>query len=105
MRSLILSIVCAALTLQAAEVMDREGVFTMEEALERLRPLIGAVGEWTDLTSYLPEGWNKSPMMRRTATASTFAATLELAKEGKLELRQGGTFEPIEIRKRDHGDV
>lgn len=86
-------------------VMDREEVMTMEEALGRLRKVIGFAGEWTDLTSYLPEGWNKSPMMRRTATASTFAATLELAKEGKLELRQGGTFEPIEIRKKDPGDV
>lgn len=86
-------------------VMDREEVMTMEEALGRLRKVIGFAGEWTDLTSYLPEGWNKSPMMRRTATASTFAATLELAKEGKLELRQGGTFEPIEIRKKDPWDV
>jgi segregation and condensation protein A len=82
-------------------VMDREHVFTMERALERLRGLIGYVGEWSDLTSFLPEGWNTTPMARRSATASNFAAVLEMAKQGKLALRQGETFSPIQIRRRD----
>ena len=38
-------------------VMDRENVFTMESALERMRELIGFAGDWTDIASYLPEGW------------------------------------------------
>jgi segregation and condensation protein A len=82
-------------------VMDREHVFTMEQALERLRGLIGYVGEWSDLTSFLPEGWDMTPMARRSATASNFAAVLEMAKQGKLALRQGETFSPIQIRRRD----
>lgn len=86
-------------------VMDREEVMTMEEALGRMRKMIGFAGDWTDLNSYLPEGWETDPIRRRTATAATFAATLELAKEGKLELRQGDTFAPIQIRKRDPRDV
>ncbi len=81
-------------------VMDRESVFTMEQALERLRGLIGFTGNWTDLTSYLPEGWESDPVKRRSATAATFAASLELVKEGKLEIRQSGTFAPIELRNR-----
>jgi segregation and condensation protein A len=82
-------------------VMDREHVFTMEQALERLRGLIGYVGEWSDLTSFLPEGWDMTPMARRSATASNFAAVLEMAKQGKLALRQGETFSPIQIKRRD----
>ena len=81
-------------------VMDRVDVWTMEEALERLRPVIGAVGEWTDLMSFLPEGWDGDPARRRSATASTFAATLELAKNGRLDLRQDDMFGPIRIRGR-----
>ena len=81
--------------------MDREAVFTMEQALERLRGLIGFSGDWTELGSYLPEGWEADPKRRRSATASTFAATLELVKEGKIELRQGDVFSPIQIRKKD----
>ena len=81
-------------------VMDRDSVFTMEQALDRMRGLIGFAGTWTDLTSYLPPGWEDDPVKRRSATAATFAASLELVKEGKLELRQNETFAPIELRRR-----
>jgi segregation and condensation protein A len=81
-------------------VMDRARLFTLEEALETMRPLIGFAGEWTDIATYLPEGFRADPGMRRSATASTFAATLELVKEGKIELRQAETYAPIEIRRR-----
>ncbi|MEM8576467.1 MAG: ScpA family protein [Pseudomonadota bacterium] len=82
-------------------VMDRDSVFTMEEALGRMRGLIGFAGTWTDISSYLPDGWTGEPGRRRSATASTFAATLELVKEGRLEIRQGETFAPIEVRRKD----
>lgn len=82
-------------------VMDRDSVFTMEQALERMRGLIGFAGAWTDLTSYLPDGWQTDPARRRSATAATFAASLELVKEGKLEVRQTDTFAPIELRRRE----
>jgi len=81
-------------------VMDRDSVFTMEQALERIRDLIGYTGEWTDIVSYLPDGWANDPVKRRSATAATFAASLELVKEGHLEIRQSESFAPIELRKR-----
>ncbi|MEM6375253.1 MAG: ScpA family protein [Pseudomonadota bacterium] len=80
---------------------DREAVFTLEQALERLRGLIGFAGTWTDISSYLPEGFAIEPARRRSATASTFAAALELAREGRVELRQAGSFEPLQLRRRD----
>jgi len=82
-------------------VLDREHVYTMEQALYRMRGLIGYVGDWATLTSFLPEGWDVTPMARRSATAAHFAAVLEMAKRGQLTLRQGETFAPIELRRRD----
>ena len=82
-------------------VMDRDDVFTMEQALDRMRGLIGFSGGWTDLSSYLPPGWDSHPRRRRSATAAHFAAILELAKRGQIELRQGETFAPIEIRRKE----
>jgi len=82
-------------------VLDREHVYTMEQALDRMRGLIGYVGDWATLTSFLPEGWDVTPMARRSATAAHFAAVLEMAKRGQLTLRQGETFAPIELRRRD----
>ncbi len=89
-------------------VMDRENLVTMEEALDALRNRIGLAGDWTDLMSWLPEGWVSHPERRRSATASTFAASLELAKAGKLQLRQDETFAPIKVRRaqpKGDGDV
>ncbi|PTQ75272.1 segregation and condensation protein A [Celeribacter persicus] len=86
-------------------VLDREAILSMEQALEKLRYLIPYAVEWADLSSYLPEGWELDPKKRRSATAATFAASLELVKQGQIEIRQGGTFAPIQIkaRRRDHG--
>ncbi len=82
-------------------VLDREHVYTMEQALERMRGLIGYVGDWATLVSFLPEGWDGSPMARRSSLAAHFAAVLELAKRGQVVLRQGETFAPIELRLKD----
>ncbi|MBU2963395.1 segregation/condensation protein A [Citreicella sp. C3M06] len=82
-------------------VMDRDSVYTMEEALGRMRGLLGFAGHWTDIASWLPDGWDDDPVKWRSATAATFAASLELVKEGQAEIRQSETFAPIQLRKLD----
>ncbi|MGI3210211.1 segregation and condensation protein A [Roseovarius tibetensis] len=82
-------------------VMDRDAIFTIEQALERMRGLIGFAGSWTDIASYLPDGFGTDAARRRSATASTFAASLELVKEGRVEIRQAETFGPVELRRKD----
>lgn len=84
-------------------VMDRNAILTMEEALERMRGLIGFAGDWTDLSSYLPPGWDADPARRRSAMAATFAASLELAKAGQVELQQSESFAPIRLRRKPEG--
>lgn len=80
---------------------DRSDVYTMEQALDRMRGLIGYTGNWSALETFLPEGWETDPARRRSATASTFAASLELAKRGQIELRQTETFAPIQVKRKD----
>ncbi|HSR54636.1 MAG TPA: segregation/condensation protein A, partial [Alphaproteobacteria bacterium] len=74
-------------------------LFTVEQAVERLRQLLGHSPDWSDLSAFLPEHLKDSLIMR-SALASTFAATLELVREGQAELRQDGAFNPIYIRAR-----
>ena len=82
------------------DAFDRQDVFTMEQALDRLRGVIGYVGDWTDLSDFLPDGWGAQGARRRSATASTFAASLELARQGRIEIRQTDPFTPIRFRRK-----
>ena len=82
-------------------VMDRRDLMTMEQALDRLRAMVGEAADWADISAYFPDDWRAAPKRRRSATAATFAASLELAKEGRIEIRQGESFAPIEIRRKD----
>ena len=81
-------------------VFERDKVYSMKEALERLKKLIVFSGDWTELSSYLPESWSFDKEKEKSATASTFAASLELVKTGEIELKQDQMFAPIKIRKK-----
>ncbi|MEL6280743.1 MAG: ScpA family protein [Pseudomonadota bacterium] len=76
--------------------LDRPPVVPIDEALARIRALIGDVSDWAALESFMPKEW-RDPALARSAVASTFAATLELAKHGQLRVRQAGLFEPIYV--------
>jgi segregation and condensation protein A len=81
--------------------LKRDRVFTMEQALERMKGLIGHAIDWAELTQFLPEGWSGDAKSLRSATASTFAASLELVKLGQLEMHQSESFSPIMLRKKE----
>jgi segregation and condensation protein A len=78
---------------------SRGPIYTMEQALERMRGMLGAAIDWTRLAAWLPDGWAAEPARRRSATAASFAAALELVRAGRLQLRQDGAFQPIWLRQ------
>ncbi len=75
-------------------------LYSVEEAAKRLRNLISKIPEWTALRHFLPPNLIK-PMDLRSATASHFVASLELAREGVLRMRQDSNFATIYLRTRD----
>jgi segregation and condensation protein A len=77
--------------------IDPSELYSMETALERLRGLVGDLPDWTVLSSFLPKGL-RGGLVARSALAATFAASLELAKSGKLRLQQSACFAPLYIR-------
>ena len=80
----------------------RRAVWSLKDAREVLARLVGSVGDWTALDSFLIE-YLAAPEEKRTAMASSFAATLEMVREGKLEVRQDQVFAPIYLRGRAQG--
>jgi segregation and condensation protein A len=77
-------------------------VWSLSEARDALMRLVGASGDWARLDEYLLS-YLVEPSMRATVMASSLAATLELVREGQLELHQQGAFAPIYMRKRTEG--
>lgn len=73
------------------------GLYSIEDAIARLRGLLGRIPDWTILSAFLPEGL-RDTLLLRSALASTFVATLELARSGQIELRQNDPFAPLYIR-------
>lgn len=80
----------------------RTRLYGLEESVKRLRLLLGTIPDWSVLQSYLPDVVSAEEALEvRSAIASTFAASLELVKNGELELRQDGSFAPIYVRRRE----
>ena len=78
--------------------IDPSDLYSVEMALQRLGRLMGhMVPGWQTLTSFLPEEL-RGGLVWRSAVAATLSASLELNKQGKLELRQDGPFRPIYLR-------
>ena len=70
---------------------------SLDEALRHLAQFLGHVPEWRELAGFLPEEL-RGGVFRRSVLASTFAATLELARDGRVELRQDRVFGPLYLR-------
>jgi segregation and condensation protein A len=77
---------------------DRSDVMALDAALERLGRLIGHMGDWTDLAAFLPPDWQGAGARRRSGMASHFFAALELARQGRAELRQDAPFDALHLR-------
>ena len=90
-------------TVRVVHVVKARRVWSIKDARLRLEKLIGATaGDWAQLDlfieQYMPKGEEQ-----RTAIASSFGATLEMAREGLVELRQDAPFAPIYMRRREPG--
>ena len=70
---------------------------SMDDALKRLSRFLGRVPDWRELTRFLPYEPG-GEQIRRSALAATFAAALELARDGSVELRQDRAFGPLYLR-------
>jgi segregation and condensation protein A len=85
-----------------AHVIKKRTVWSIKDARLRLEKLVGATGEgdWIQLDMFL-EQFLPSAELGKTAMASSFGASLEMAREGLVELRQAGPFAPIYMRRRE----
>lgn len=79
--------------------MKPRTVWSLKEARDELERLLGMNLDWAPLDRLLAE-FLVEPELRKTALASSFTATLEMTREGALEIRQAKSFAPLLVRRR-----
>jgi segregation and condensation protein A len=78
--------------------VKKQKVWSIKEARESLERLLGRMDEWGQMDLFLDD-YLSTPDMRRSLRASSFTASLELAREGVIEIRQADAFSPIFMRR------
>lgn len=79
-------------------------VLAIEEARERLERMLGRIPDWSGLSRLLPFEWSGGER-RRSALASTLLACLELARDGKVEIRQLKPFDEVYLKDRTRPEI
>lgn len=76
-------------------------VMRIEDAVERITSFLGGP-DWHNLLAYLPTDFIDD-RFRRSTIAAHIGASLEMARDGLLDLRQATPFGPIYIRRKKLG--
>jgi len=78
--------------------IPRLPVLTTEEGIKIIRTFFGKLSDWKNLSELIPKEFNKSNTLKKSGFASIFAGSLELSKEGNIEIKQNTLFDSIFIR-------
>lgn len=87
----------SARTRPVLHIVANRPVMTLDAALARVARLVGEQIDWTSIEAFLPGG--ATGAFRKSALASSFLASLELARQGRVELRQKAPFAPLYLRR------
>ena len=75
-------------------------VFTAEEGIKTIRDFFGKLSDWKKLDDLIPINFKKVPKYKKTGKAGIFAGSLELVKEGNLNIKQENLFDEIYIKEK-----
>ena len=90
-------------TVKVTHVVKARRVWSIKQARVKLETLVGEkIGNWVELDACLKTYLGEAEE-DKTVVASSFGATLEMAREGVIELRQEEPFAPLYMRKREAG--
>ena len=74
-------------------------VFTTEQGIKRIKEFFGKLNDWINIDELLPDNASRSKNFKRTGKAGIFTASLELAKEGNISIKQKNLFDDIFIKE------
>ena len=75
-------------------------LFTVDQAIKRLKDIFGSIGEWTNIMNLIPI-FGKNKIINKSYISSNFVASLELTKNGIIEMKQNEVFGNIYVKSKD----
>ncbi len=75
-------------------------VFTTEEGIKRIISFLGNLSKWKNINELIPKKFTNSKVSKKTGIAGIFAASLELSKEGSIEIKQNKLFDSLFVKKK-----
>ena len=74
-------------------------LYSVDSAIQRLKSIFGEISEWTNLLKLIPK-FNKNKVINKSILSSNFVASLELAKNGFIDVKQNEVFGNIFVKLR-----
>ena len=72
-------------------------LYSVDNAMQRLKNIFGNITEWTNLLKLIPK-FNADKIVNKSILSSNFVASLELAKNGFIEVKQNDSFGNIFVK-------
>ena len=80
-------------------------VFTTEEGIKIIKNLLGKLSNWKNINELIPMSFKKSTKLKKSGLAGIFAATLEMSKEGKIDITQKDLFTDLFIKEKEKWQI
>ena len=77
-------------------------VMTTQEGIKQIKDNMNIIEDWKKINELIPEAFNKSVKSKKSGLASIFTASLELTKDGIINIMQEKLFSDILIKKSSH---
>ena len=78
-------------------------LYSVDQAIKRMREIFGTINEWTNFLNIIPSLFNDKKTINKSIISSNFVASLELSKNGFIDVKQDKTFGNIYIKLRSNG--
>ena len=77
-------------------------VMTTQEGIKRIKENMASISDWKKIEDLIPISFTKSKKFKKTGLAAIFSASLELTKDGVINLIQKNLFGDILIKVAEH---
>ena len=75
-------------------------ICTTEQAIEIIKKNIKHLNDWKEIYDMIPDKFKKTKKLKKSGIAGFFSASLELTKEGLINIKQKKSFDKLLVKER-----